>query len=182
MGKGKPRGPQPIAIKLTERQKEEMERISRSQKMAHVQVLRAKVILQAEAGKRNAHIATDVDCHVNTVRTWRGRWAEAQEALAEAETEMEVKEYKQMVREILADNPRSGSPGKFSAEQLCQIIAVACQPPEEMGCPVTHWTPRELANEVVRQEIVESISPRHIGRFLKGGGLEAASDTVLANQ
>lgn len=182
MDKRKPRGGQPIAIKLTKRQKEELERISRSTKMPHARVLRANIILQASAGKRNAHIAMEVDCHVNTVRTWRGRWAEVQEALAEAETEMGVKEHKQVLQGVLADKDRSGSPGKFTAEQLCQIIVVACQPPEEAGCPVTHWTPRELANEVVKQEIVESISPRHIGRFLKGGGIKAASDTVLANQ
>ena len=87
-----------------------------------------------------------------------------------------------MVQETLADRPRSGSPGKFSAEQLCQIIAVACQPPAESGRPVSHWTAQELADEVVKQEIVESISPRHIGRFLKGIGFEAASVTVLADQ
>ena len=182
MDKRKPRGRQPVAIKLTKRQKEELEQISRSTKMPYMQVVRANIILQASNGERNAHIAQDISCNVNTVRTWRGRWAEVQEVLAEAEAEMEVKEYRQMVQDILADKPRSGSPGKFSAEQLCQIIAVACQPPEEVGCPVTHWTPKELANKVIEQDIVESISPRHIGRFLKGVGLKTVSDTVLAHQ
>ena len=181
MGERKPRGRQPVLISLTKRQKEELERISRSMKTPHIQVMRAKIILQANAGKRNAHIAEDVGCHVHTVRTWRGRWAEAEDVLAEAEATMETKEYRQMVQNMLTDNPRSGSPGKFSAEQLCQIIAIACQPPEEVGCPVTHWTPRELANEVVKQEIVESISVRHIGRFLKAVGLETLPNTVLAD-
>jgi transposase len=167
MDERKPRGRQPVAINLTKRQTEELEIISRSMKTPHMQVIRANIILQANSGGRNAHIAEDIDCNINTVRTWRGRWTEAEDALAEAEREMEAKEYRQMVRNVLADNPRSGSPGKFSAEQLCQIVAVACQPPEEVDCPVTHWTPQELANEVVKQEIVESISIRHIGRFLK---------------
>lgn len=136
-------------------------------KTPHVQVIRANIILQAYAGGRNAHIAEDIDCNINTVRTWRRRWAEAEGVLAEAEAKMEANEYQQMVRNVLADDPRSGSPGKFSAEQLCQIMAVACQSPEETDCPVTHWTPRELANEVIDQGIVESISIRHIGRFLK---------------
>ena len=159
-----------------------MERVARSTQAPHAQVMRAKIILQARAGKRNTHIASDMSCHIDTVRTWRGRWAEVQGVLAEAEAEATEKEYRQMVQETLADRARSGSPGKFSAEQLCQIIAVACQPPAETGRPVSHWTPQELADEVVKQEIVESISARHIGRFLKGVGVEATSVPVLADQ
>ena len=44
--------------------------------------------------------------------------------------------------------------------------AVACEPPEKSGRPVTEWTHAELADEVVRRGIVESISPRHLGRLL----------------
>ena len=57
----------------------------------------------------------------------------------------------------------------FTAEHLTQIIAVACEQPEECGRPVTHWTPRELTDEVIKRGIVETISPRHVDRFLKGG-------------
>jgi len=182
MDERKPRGRKPVDINLTKRQKEELEAVVRGTKTPHMQVIRANIILQANGDGRNAHIAEDVGCHIDTVRTWRKRWAESESSLADAEQEMEAKEYRQMVRNVLTDNPRSGSPGKFSAEQLCQIIAVACQPPEEVDCPVTHWTPRELANEVVKQKIVESISVRHIGRFLKGVGLKAASNPVLADE
>lgn len=181
MDERKPRGRRPVDINLTKRQKEELEIVVRSMNAPHIQVVRANIILQSNGDGRNAHIAEDVGCCINTVRTWRKRWAGAEVALAEAEKEMKSKEYRQMVRDVLTDNPRSGSPGTFSAEQLCQIMAVACQPPEEVDCPVTHWTPKELANEVVKQEIVESISVRHIGRFLKGVGLKATSNPVLAN-
>ena len=68
---------------------------------------------------------------------------------------------------FLSDSPRSGWAGKFSAEQVAQIIAVACEPPEKCGRPVTHWTPRELADEVKKRSIVASISVRQVGRFLK---------------
>ena len=74
-----------------------MEQISRSTKMPYMQVVRANIILQAGNGERNAHIAQDISCNVNTVRTWRERWAEAVDTLAEAEAEMAVKEYRQMV-------------------------------------------------------------------------------------
>jgi len=180
MDERKPRGQKPVDINLSKRQKEELEVVVRGTKTPHMQVIRANIILKANGDGRNAHIAEDVGCHIDTVRVWRGRWAEVEGMLAEAEEKMEAKEYRQMIRNVLTDNPRSGSPGKFSPEQLCQIMAVACQPPEEVGCPVTHWTPKELANEVVKQEIVESISVRHIGRFLKGVGLKTTSNPVLA--
>ncbi len=71
---------------------------------------------------------------------------------------------------VLSDSERPGIAPKFSAEQLTKIIAVACeQPDEESDRPVTHWTPRELADEVVKRGIVDSISPRHVDRLIKGG-------------
>ena len=54
-------------------------------------------------------------------------------------------------------------------EPLAMIIAVACELPEDCGRPVTHWTPREWVDEVVKRGIVDSISPRHVDRLLKGG-------------
>ncbi len=62
-----------------------------------------------------------------------------------------------------------GGPSRFTAEQVTQSIAVACEPPEESGRRETHWSPRELADEVVQRGIVDSISRRHVDRFLKGG-------------
>lgn len=74
-----------------------------------------------------------------------------------------------LVAEVLSDHDRPGGPTTFSAEQLTRIIAVACEKPEESDRPVTHWTPRELVDEVVKRGIVGAISPRHIDRLLKGG-------------
>jgi putative transposase len=65
---------------------------------------------------------------------------------------------------------------------VTQIIAVACEPPEKCARPVTHWTPRELADEVKKRGIVPSISARQVGRFLKGGGSPAPSKPVLAER
>jgi putative transposase len=71
------------------------------------------------------------------------------------------------IEDVLSDNPRSGCPATFAPEQIARIIAVACEPPADSGRPVTHWSPTELAEEVVARGIVPSISVRHIGRFLK---------------
>jgi len=83
---------------------------------------------------------------------------------------------------VLGDLPRAGCGGKFTAEQIAQILAVACEPPEKSGRPVTHWTSRELTDEVVQRGIVPSISVRQVGRFLKGGGASAPQEPVLAQR
>ena len=115
------------------------------------------------------------------MRDWRQRWQEGTQALEAAEAAGDAdKVLLARIEALLADAPRSGSPGDFSAEQLAQIISVACESPEDGGRPVTHWTPRELAGEVIKRGIVPSISPRTVGRFLKGGRSQAASLDLLA--
>jgi putative transposase len=81
---------------------------------------------------------------------------------------------------VLTDAYRSGAPSCFSAEQIVQIIAVACEEPPASGLPITHWTPQELADEVVKRQIVERLSARSAGRFLKRGRSQAASEPLLA--
>jgi putative transposase len=81
---------------------------------------------------------------------------------------------------VLGDLPRAGCGGTFTAEQIARILAVACEPPENSGRPVTHWTSRELADEAIERGIVPTISARHGGRFLKGGRSQAAPEPVLA--
>ena len=171
-----------MKVEMTESQKQVLMEISRSTQSAHAEVVRAKIILLRRGGESGRRITEKVGCHRNTVAKWCKRWAAEQEKLAKAEKETEKKMYKEMVKEVLLDEERSGRPSKFTAKQLCEIIAVACQPPEELGYPITHWTPKELAIEVVKQDIVESISVRHIGRFLKSVRVETASVAVLVNE
>lgn len=57
-------------------------------------------------------------------------------------------------------------PQRSASEQILQLFAIACEKPETYGRPISHWTPRELASEMVKQSIVENISPRHVGRLL----------------
>jgi putative transposase len=76
------------------------------------------------------------------------------------------------VVERLADAPRPGSPMTFSLEQILQLFALACEKPEVYGRAISHWTARELALEVVKQGIVTSISPRHVGRLMAEADLK----------
>jgi putative transposase len=117
-------------------------------------VLRAKIILLADKGNNNREIGRELNISRFMARRWRNRW-------------LELSERKLPVLERLQDTERSGTPAKFSMEQVVELFALACCEPEDYGRPITHWTARELAEEMVKQGIVESISPRHVGRLLE---------------
>ena len=85
------------------------------------------------------------------------------------------------VAKRLADAPKPGAPPKFTPEQICQIIALACEKPTDCERPISHWSHSELADEIMRRGIVQSISPRHAGRLLKRGRSQAAPDSVPAD-
>jgi putative transposase len=114
------------------------------------------------------------------VRAWRDRWLEAMEVLQRVEQEQTPQQLRRLVEVILDDAPRPGKPATFTPEQIVQIIAVACEPPEQSGRPISHWTARELADEVQKRQIVATISPRSVGRFLKRGRAAAAQKPLLA--
>lgn len=61
------------------------------------------------------------------------------------------------------------------------LFALACSPPEDYGRPISHWTPRELADEIIKQEIIESISIRHVGRLLEEAELKPHALSLLVN-
>ncbi|MFQ6102108.1 MAG: helix-turn-helix domain-containing protein [Anaerolineae bacterium] len=71
------------------------------------------------------------------------------------------------VEERLEDLPRPGAPARITADQVCQITAMACEHPEDSGRPISHWTNREIADEIMKRGIVDQISPRHAARLLK---------------
>jgi putative transposase len=96
---------------------------------------------------------------VETARLWRGRWLGLRPvALADLSVE-----------ERLADAPRSGAPARIGAEHVCRIVALACEAPGTAGRPISQWTGREVAAEIVARGILPAISPRHARRLLKGG-------------
>jgi putative transposase len=174
-------GPKPLALTLSDRQQAVLQSLVRRQTSPQRRVYRAKAILAAAAGNSNAHIAQQLGLNRNTVRTWRRRWQLAIEELAEAEAAgAKDKVLRARIGAVLDEAPRPGTPETFSAEQLTQIISVACEAPEASGRPVTHWAPRELAQAVIHRGIVERISVRTVGRFLKRRRSEAVSLALLA--
>ena len=182
MNNRKPRGPKPEKVDISQKQDQVLRKLIKRPSTRQQTAQRARIVRQSARDIRLQHIADDEKVTVNTVKKWRGRWQEAATYLAEIEAEGTNKELEAAIKSILADQPRSGAPAKFTAEQVCQIIVVACEPPEESERPVTEWTARELADEAVKRGIVSSISTRQAGRFLKRSRSEAPSQPLLAEQ
>jgi transposase len=159
-------------VTITERQQEILDEFSRSRSEPYFLRQRATIILLAFAGLLNEEIAPQVDLERHQVGIWRARWADAFDRLVLIECLDGTPALRQAIRTLLADGPRPGTPGKFTAEQLAQIFATACEDPEKLGYPFTHWTHAELAKEVVKRGIVESISVRHLGRLLDEADLK----------
>ncbi len=173
--------PRALPIDVTPRERRILEHIVRQQNNPQWLVTRAKIILRAAAEQTNGQIASELEITRNTVSSWRERWQGSEVQREAVAKEMDDdKSLRELLEDVLRDNPRSGSPGKFSAEQMAQIIAMACEDPEANGYPVSHWTPKELVMEAVKRGVVESISERQVGRFLKRGRLETAPNPLLA--
>jgi hypothetical protein len=176
-------------LTLTEKQRSILQLIVRRTHCPKIIALRAGLVLAADEGLAPAAAGKRLHCSRQLAGRWRDRFAVAQAGWAqlitsdavvdkdanpvenrgEADPEAEAEaRLTRQILDVLEDRPRSGAPRKFESTQLCQIMSIACEKrPEECGRPVTHWTARELADEAVKREIVPSISPRQVGRFLK---------------
>jgi transposase len=167
------RGPKASEVKLTSVLEKVLEKIARCYTNSYWLVLRVKIILYAATGANNSEIAQRVDTTRDTAREWRERWLEAEPRLLAAEAEgFDEKELAALIETVLSDAYRPGTPDTFTPEQLVQVVALACENPRESDREITHWTRRELADEVIKREIVDTISPRHVGRILDEADLK----------
>lgn len=169
-------GPNPsIVINLSDRQYQLLEQIARSRTNPYRLVQRAQLVIFAAEGMNNTEIGLQLQLSRKQVRQWRQRWSESTQRLEIADKEgVGERELRQLLEAVLSDEQRPGGPAKFSLEQIVQIVAVACEQPESSIRPTSHWTPRELAQEVVKRGIVQEISPRSVKRFLKRGNATTA--------
>src|SRR5205823_6679965 len=142
---------------------------------------RAQIMLEALKGSSTTKIAQHLRVDYETVRRWRDRWHAAESRLQAIEETGKRKLLSQAIEGLLTDEPRPGAPATFTLEQFMQIMALACEKPEAVDRPVSHWTPHELAEEAVKRGIVEQISPRTVERFLKGECFTAASQALVAH-
>jgi transposase len=150
-------GPKPPEVRLTTKERQGLEKLVRRHSTPQQIALRGRIVLAAADGKNNAQIARELGITVRTARHWRDRWLILQPIdLDDLSAE-----------ERLEDLPRPGAPARITADQRCKIEAMACEAPEESGRPISHWTNREIADEIMKRGIVDQISARHAGRLLK---------------
>ena len=161
--------PNPVAtaVHLSAEEQAILEQIIRQPSSAQGLVIRSQIIVGAGQGESISGQAQTLGLRRNRIRHWRRVWEAHHAERMAAEDE---KGRRRIIERVLTDAPRSGTPSTFSAEQVVHIIAVSCEDPAQSGYPVSHWTQRQLAREVVKRGIVERISGRQVGRFLKRGG------------
>ncbi|GHE13444.1 IS630 family transposase [Streptomyces alanosinicus] len=135
----------PIVLTASERHR--LKKAAYGHKTEHQARQRATVVLHAARGCSNARIARETRLHIDTVRTWRGRFAHGG-LLA------------------LADRKRSGRPARFTPVQVAEAKALACQLPTETGVPLSRWSCPELAAELTARGITDSISASTVRRWL----------------
>ena len=174
-------GPPPAKISLSARQRSLLEQIRQRQTAPQRLVRRVLILLALSANPCLRATAADLGLNRISVRLWRDRWLNAAEALAQAEKDdLPDSQLLGLIEGLLDDAPRPGGPATFGPEPIVQIVAVACEPPEKSGRPISHWTHRELADEVKKRQIVADIHPTTVGLFLKRGQLAAAPQPLLA--
>ncbi|MFE1881371.1 IS630 family transposase [Streptomyces diastatochromogenes] len=130
-----------------------LKKMAYGHKTPHQARQRATIVLLAARGRSNSRIAVETRLHVDTVRTWRGRFAKGG-------------------LPALVDGKRSGRPPRFTPMQVAEAKSLACQLPAETGVPLSRWSCPELAAELTARGITGSISASTVRRWLRQDALK----------
>jgi transposase len=143
----------PFVIILSTEERSELPARANAARRTHREVLRAQIILAAAVGSSNAAIAADLGLHIDTVRKWRQRFCRRRLA-------------------GLKDLPRSGRPSRFTAVQVAEVKALACELPAESDLPLARWSCPDLAAEAARRGVVTSVSASTVRRWLAADAIK----------
>jgi putative transposase len=165
------KGPKPPVVNLSAVEWQALEKLVKAHSSEQQIALRARIVLTASQGLNDEQVGRALHVGVDMVRQWRQRWLAGQGIpLTELSAE-----------ERLRDLPRAGKPSAITADQLCQIAALACEKPQQSARPISQWSGREIADEIVQRGILKQISPRHAARLLKRSRSQTAPDPLLAH-
>jgi putative transposase len=149
----------PQTLKLEDSERQQLQQLVNRHSTPQQIAVRASIILLSDNGQNHREISRALHISRDMARLWRTRW-------------IKLGEKNIAVEERLQDAERSGAPATFSLEQIVKLFAIACEKPEIYERPISQWTARELADELIKQGIVKSISPRHVGRLLEEASLK----------
>ena len=148
-----------LKLSLAASERHQLEQLLNRHSTPQQIALRARIIVLADAGHSHREIARQLQISRKMARLWRDRWCAGQAS-------------NQPVAARLADAARLGAPATFTLEQVLQLFKLACDAPADYHRPISQWTHRELAAEMMQQKIVATISPRHVGRLLAEADLK----------
>lgn len=151
-------------LELSPEHQQELNALVRAHSTPQKLAERSRIILLASAGQGVSETAGQLGIWCKMASHWRRRWRDAPASAG--------------VAARLADAPRSGAPARFTPEAICRIIAMACENPETLDIPISHWSQSELARQSVARGIVKSISHGSVGRFLKKRPISSRTSTA----
>ena len=143
----------PFEVQLGDADRTILEERASSRTAPHSRVVRARIVLLAAEGVQNVDIARQSGVCVDVASRWRKRFC--QQGLAGLE-----------------DRPRSGRPRIFGSEVVAGVKALACEPPEDRGVPLSRWSSMELAAQAVTEGLVTTISSSTVRRWLHADAIK----------
>jgi transposase len=130
-------------VSVSDEDREVLERWLRRRKSSQALAMRARIVLAAADGASNREIAERERVVVDTVRKWRGRFADRGV-------------------EGLLDEPSVGAPRTIDDDTVERVIVTTL---ERRPKDATHWSTRSLAKEI-------GISDASVGRIWRAFGLQ----------
>ncbi len=106
---------------MTAEEVEAIKRVAHSRTESTRGVERARVVWVARQGGRVPAIAKELGVGKDTVRLW-------------------LKRFNAKGLEGLKDEPRSGHPATYTAEQIGEVLATSLTNPRSLGLPFASWT------------------------------------------
>ncbi len=124
------------AVQLSAEHERELTDLVRAHSTPQKLAERARIVLLAAAGLGIEETAQQLGIWRKTAGHWRRRWRDAAPSAG--------------VAARLSD-----APARFTPEVICQIMALACEDPETLDVPISHWSQSELARQSVARGIVK---------------------------
>ena len=111
-----------------------------------VELMRARVLLALDSGKKKKDISIDESIAYATVFNVRNRYESGG------------------LKNALYDSPRPGKPVRITAQQKAKITALACSTPPKGH---SRWSLRLLADRIVEAGFIDEISHEQVRTILK---------------
>ncbi len=150
----------PYTIKLSDTDREYLQKISRSRTSQARTVDRSRILLQKEKGRTDKDISEGLGVSINTVRLCISKYFEGG------------------VKEALSDAPRSGHPVEITDAAKTWILNIACQRPADLGCAQELWTLKSLHQYIQGHatqagfQRLETITKARVGQILKASEIK----------